>query len=76
MTPEDLERLRAARIYDAEADDAADQLALLERLETRGLGPDALTAMPLLPLVLTSQTVLAPLGARRLPLSPGCASGC
>jgi NAD+ synthase len=44
MPPDDLERLRAARIYDPEADDAADQLALLERLETRGLGPEALVS--------------------------------
>jgi adenylate cyclase len=44
MTPDDLERLRVARIYDPEADDAADQLALLERLETRGLGPEALVS--------------------------------
>jgi len=42
MSPDDIERLRAAHIYDPDADDAADQLALLERLEVRGLGPDAL----------------------------------
>jgi adenylate cyclase len=42
MAPDDLERLRAAHIYDPNAVDAADQLALLERLEERGLGPEAL----------------------------------
>jgi class 3 adenylate cyclase len=42
MSPADLERLRAAHIYDPDAADAADQIALLERLEARGLGPDDL----------------------------------
>jgi adenylate cyclase len=44
MSPSDLERLRAAHIYDPEAADAAAQLALLERLEVRGLGPEDLLA--------------------------------
>ncbi len=42
MSPEDLERLRVANVYDPTADDGAQQLALLERLEARGLGPDDL----------------------------------
>ena len=42
MSPDDLERLRAAHVYDPNAADAAQQLALLERLDERGLGPDAL----------------------------------
>jgi class 3 adenylate cyclase len=42
MSPDDLERLRAAHIFDPNADDAADQIALLERLAVRGLGPDDL----------------------------------
>jgi adenylate cyclase len=44
MSPDDLERLRAAHIYDPSAQDAADQLALLERLHGRGLAPDDLLA--------------------------------
>ncbi len=44
MSPDDLERLRATHIYDPTAEDAADQLALLERLAARGLGPDDLLA--------------------------------
>lgn len=44
MSPDDLERLRAAHLYDPNDPDAVDQLALLDRLETRGLGPDALLA--------------------------------
>src|SRR5512140_2079414 len=42
MSPADLERLRAARIYDPDAADGPAQLALLERLEQRGLGPERL----------------------------------
>jgi len=42
MGPDDLDRLRAAHVYDPNAEDAAEQLALLERLEARGLGPDDL----------------------------------
>lgn len=44
MSPDDIERLRAAHIYDPDADDAAEQLALLTELEARGLGPDDLLA--------------------------------
>jgi adenylate cyclase len=42
VSPDDLERLRAAHIYDPNADDAAEQLTLLEHLDAQGLGPDDL----------------------------------
>ncbi len=66
MSPDDLERLRVARIYDPDAADAADQLALLERLEARGLGPDALlSAQRLGTLVLAAFEHLIRPGRRR-----------
>lgn len=66
MSPDDLERLRTARIYDPDADDAADQLALLERLDARGLGPDdLLSAQRLGTLVLAAFEHLIRPGRRR-----------
>jgi len=66
MTPDDLARLRAAHIYDPEADDADEQLRLLERLESDGLGPDTLLSADRLgTLVLSAFEQLIRPGRRR-----------
>jgi len=44
MTPDELARLQAGHIYDPDAEDAPEQLQLLERLAAQGLGPEVLLA--------------------------------
>src|SRR5262245_13691393 len=76
MSPDDLERLRASHVYDPTAADAADQLALLERLEARGLGPDALlSAHRLGVLVWAAYEHLIRPGRRRTTSEVGAATG-
>lgn len=76
MSPDDLERLRAAGVYDPTAADAADQLALLERLEARGLGPAALlSAERLGTLVLAAFEHLIRPGPRRTTAEVATATG-
>jgi class 3 adenylate cyclase len=76
LSPADLERLRAAHIYDPTAEDAAEQLALLERLEARGLGPDdLLTADRLGTLVMAGFEHLIRPGRRQTTAEVAAATG-
>src|ERR1051326_2463556 len=76
MTPDDRARLGAAHIYDPEADDADEQLRLLERLESDGLGPDTLLSADRLgTLVLSAFEQLIRPGRRRTTEEVAAATG-